>query len=128
MQNQLLAILMVAVLPAVSAHHTKRPPPKPVPPLIHNGIEYRAPQHVDHLGTVEAWDVKTRQRIWWRQIYVVMIDVAMETDVQWVFIKIMNISGYKLIIVNERGHRYELDLDSLEVSTAKGNPLVEHEE
>ena len=39
----------------------------------------------------------------------------------------MAILDNTLIIVNERGHTYKLDLDSLEVIATKGKLLVEYE-
>ena len=89
--------------------------PKAVAPVRCKGIEYRAPQGL--MGCVEAWDVQTNVRIWWKQIYVVRYNPKLETDVQDVYICKMKLDKKKnaLLIENEKGEKYSLDLASLKV-------------
>ena len=75
------------------------------------------------MGMVEAWGVESNRMIWRRQIYVVKF-IELETDVQWVFITKMNPNSGFLTIENERGYKYSLDLQSLEVEVIEGKAVV----
>ncbi len=99
--------------------HAKRIPPPEVKPVIHKGIPYAAPP--EHMGCVQARSVDKNRMCWLRQIYVVKYDVDLERDVQDVFIKGMILNNGVLVITNERGHEYHLNLDDLTVNVAKGS-------
>ncbi len=116
----MISLFVVATLMVLSAH-AKRGAPKKVLPIVYQGVEYRAPE--EHMGMVEAWGVKSNRLIWRRQIYVVKY-LELETDVQWVFITKMKANDGSLIIENERGYKYALDLQSLEVKVIKGKSVV----
>ena len=45
------------------------------------------------MGCVEAWDKKSNEMIWRRQIYVVKYTVGLERDVQDVFITTLKLKG-----------------------------------
>jgi len=92
----------------------KRIAPRPLKPIAIDGVECSAP--VEHMGFVEARDAKTGELIWSRQIYVVVKDPQLEGDVQDVFVSEIRPEGHALIIANERGSQYRLDLTSLEVT------------
>lgn len=118
-------IILWVVMAALSACvvYAKRKAPEKVDPVIQNGTEYRAAK--GHMGHVEAWDTKSKQMIWRRQIYVVKYTVGLERDVQDVFIKTIELKGNILIVKNERKSEYELNLESLEVKVVKGS-LIEN--
>jgi hypothetical protein len=99
----------------------KRVTPSPVPSVVVAGIEYRVTHFpVERMGFVEAYDLKTKSLIWTRQIYVVIKDPLLEGDVQDVFIKTLTQDGDALIVTNEIGFIYRLDLKSLNVTVIKG--------
>ena len=106
-----LVCIAFAVLVA-SVVYAKRAAPVDVTPVVSGSIEYRAPR--DHMGSVEAWNAKSNKLIWRRQIYVV------KYTLQDVFIKTMKLKGGTLVVKNERGSEYELDLNTLEIKVLKG--------
>lgn len=115
----LVAVAMICGVPVASA---KRMAPRQVEPVKVEGIEYRAP--TDRMGCVEAWDTKARKMIWWRQIYVVSVDPGLESDVQHVYITEMKSADGTLLINNERGSEYKMDLKTLEVQVTKGTLVL----
>ena len=116
----ILSLILCAVATVVYA---KRKPPEKVTPIMHNGIEYRAPENA--MGYVEAWDIKEKKVIWRRQIYVVKYKKGLELDVQLVFISKLKIEGNTLLIENEQKYKYQLDLKTLVVKVLKGSVLIE---
>jgi len=106
------AAFLIALLPGRT--NGMRTSPLDVPPVVHNGIEYRAPHFKKdgrlNMGHVEAWDVKTNSLLWDTQVYAVQINPLIEEDVQWVFILTMRVGRGRLLVTNERGRNYELDL------------------
>lgn len=123
MKRSTLAIFCVlfAVF-TVSMLHAKRSAPEKVAPVADGVLDYHAPH--SQMGFVEAWNVKNKQLIWRRQIYVVKYDADLERDVQDVFITSIQRTDKGLTVKNERGSEYELDLDTLTVKVVKGS-LVE---
>jgi hypothetical protein len=118
----LIATFILAVSISFSAL-AKRIAPKDVAPVVRHEVEYRFPMTPDRQGYVEAYD-KSNRLIWSRQIYVVVKDPELESDVQDVFITSAKIEGNTLRIVNERQFEYSLDLETLEVKVIKGAVLV----
>ena len=78
------------------------------------------------MGCIEAWDTKSNEMIWRRQIYVVKYTVGLERDVQDVFITTLKLKGNTFIVANERKSEYELDLDTLHVKVLKGELVETH--
>ena len=107
----------------VSISEAKRIAPKKVTPVVRNGIEYRAP--ATQMGCVEAWDTKTKQLIWRKQIYVVKYTIGLERCVQDVYIKSLRFEDGSLIIANEIGYEYRLDSETLNVEVLKGKLVLE---
>jgi hypothetical protein len=116
-----VATLILSLAPVASA---KRSAPKEVAQVVANGLEYRVVGGVERQGYVEAYDARTRALQWTRQIYVVLKDPNLEGDVQDVFISDMRVDGQALLIINEIGFEYRLDLESLEVKALKGAVAV----
>ena len=83
--------------------------PKDVPPVTYEGVEYRAPQNPSRLGYVEAWDTASGRKLWETRVYRVLINPLLEEDVQWVFIKGLQIRDGKLLVTNEAGRSFTLD-------------------
>jgi hypothetical protein len=102
-----MPLLLVACLWPVAAF-AKRAAPKRVPPLVYNGVEYRARDAC----FVEATDVTSGKKLWRTKVYQVWIIPLLEEDVQWVFISDMQVQGDKLLVKNELGKNFRLDLKS----------------
>lgn len=121
-----LALLCAAtIFFCASSVLAKRPAPRDVPPVksASAAIEYRFPPQ--HMGCVEAFDTKTGELLWRRQVYVVRFTPNLEKDVQDVFVASVEIKDKTMILTNERNSQYQLDLDTLEVKVLKGS-LVEN--
>ena len=88
----------------------KRKAPKPVPPVVWEGVEYRAPLDGEHMGHVQAFELPSGRKLWETEVYHVWINPTLEQDVQWVFISGMQLEGGKLLVRNERGKSFRLDL------------------
>jgi hypothetical protein len=108
--------MLVLLAPAAFA---KRGEPAEVKPVVHEGIEYRAPHSTiasEKMGVVEAWDKATGKMLWEKKVYTVALDADLEEDVQHVFITKLEIDAGKLIVTNERKDRYSIDLKTQKVS------------
>ena len=124
MKNKFIAIYLLTLLFVwFSTSSAKRTLPQVVKPIMHKGIECRAPH--DYMGCIGAWDIKSKEIIWRKQVYIIKHVIGVERDVQDVFIKSMQLSGNSLVIINEKGFEYKLDLKSLEVKAIKGSLAVE---
>ena len=97
-----------------------------VVPLIYNGIEYKAPSAVEKEGILEAWDVKTKEKLWEKRIYSYFKNPFFETDVQWVFIKKMTFDKLKknIIITNEKGDVFLINLITRKVTKEQPTPAT----
>ena len=82
MRNSLF-LTLVFVLCATVPVLAKRFAPKPVAPVVKDGIEYSAP--LDRMGFVVATWTKTKREIWSRQVYTIKYEykLGLEEDVQW---------------------------------------------
>ena len=109
MKCALVAIAIVTLLFPVSAF-AKRKTPKPVPAVVWEGVEYRAPLDLEHMGHVQAFELSSGGKLWETEVYHVWITPAVEEDVQWVFISSMQVQGGKLLVRNENGQSLRLDL------------------
>ena len=105
----LITFAAVTVLCPVSAF-AKRKAPSPVPPVVWQGLEYRAPLDVRHMGHVQAFELSSRRKLWETKVYHVWIVPLLEEDNQWVFVSSMQIQSGKLLVRNEDGKSYRLDL------------------
>jgi hypothetical protein len=110
------AIVVCCLLGAFPLH-AKRSAPKPVAAVIANHVEYSAPS--ERMGFVIATDVRTKKELWRERIYAVRIDPEMEKDVQDVFITTLVLEGGALVITNERGAVYGLDLATRKITKRK---------
>jgi hypothetical protein len=89
----------------------KRLAPEPVKPVTVAGVTYFAPAWP--IGIVIAKDVSSSQELWRQRIYTLRYDRRLEQDVQDVFITSLVVrDGNALIITNERGERFILDLST----------------
>lgn len=108
-----LAVLVAFFLAATSAP-AKRAAPKPVAAVIADAVEYSAPHEL--MGFVVATDTRSHKELWRERIYAVRINPALEGDVQDVFITSLVVERGALLITNERGDTYSLDLATRKVT------------
>jgi outer membrane protein assembly factor BamB len=89
-------------------------PPPVVPPITHEGVVYQATGDGE-TAFIMAKDVKTGKELWKAKVYHVQIDPLKEGDVQTIFFKGMLLSREKLLIQDEAGRYYRLDLKTQKV-------------
>lgn len=116
MKIRMAAVMMIAL--CVSVAFAERSEPAKVPPVTHQGIEYRAPH--EKMGVVEAWSKATGKMLWEKKVYAINYDPNMEKDVQDIFITRLEIKDDRLIVTNESQARYSIDLKTQEVKKLDG--------
>jgi hypothetical protein len=118
-----LSILLCLSLTAMIASEAwaKRAAPKPVTPVVYKGVEYVASNKDGRKGKIEARDEKTGKKLWDIVIYTTKIDPNLEEDVQWVFITGLSLHGNSLLVTNEKGDQYNLNLKTKTVEKVKKN-------
>jgi hypothetical protein len=102
--------LLTLVLPQLAS--AKRTAPVNVDPLIFEGIRYVAPNEDGRRGYIEAWNVGTNNKLWELTIFTNAINPNLEEDVQWVFIKALNIRDGRLMVTSEEGKTYQVDVNT----------------
>ena len=115
-----LALIFVAVpllLPSLAL--AKRVAPAKVEPVIYQGVRYIAPNDDGRRAYIEAWDIQTNKKLWDLTIFTNRIDPTLEEDVQWVFIKALNIRDGALIVTSERDKIYRVDLKTKTVTESE---------
>jgi hypothetical protein len=105
----LIALAAATLLWPASAL-AKRRAPNPVSSVVWQGVEYRAPLDVEHMGYVQAFELSSGQKLWETKVYHVWIMPLLEEDVQWVFVSAIEVQGGKLLVRNENGKSFRLDL------------------
>ena len=101
------AVLLLCLLVSIGVAG-KRVPPKPVPPIVANGVQYSAGGDgknsyvvaTDRITGRQLWAVKvfhTRTH-WWRG----------EEDNQWLFINDMKLVGPVLVVRDEKNRCYAI--------------------
>ena len=117
-QHALRALCCAAWLAALPHDDwAKRAAPRDVAPVIAGEVEYTAP--TDRMGVVVASDLVSHKMLWCRRIYVVHMRASQERDVPDVFITELALEGRLLIVSNERGNDYALDLKTLRVKSRR---------
>ena len=119
-------VCAAAVFCWVTPGLAKRAGPKPVAPVVKDGIEYSAPE--GRMGFVVATWMQTKREIWSRQVYVIKYEYrqGLEEDVQWCFITGLRFENGQLRVVNDRGGEFEVDPESLAVKVLKGQGVIDH--
>lgn len=106
-RNGLALCAMLVFLCAAPPAFAKRAAPAPVTAVSIGPVEYSAPASA--MGFVVATDKATRRELWRQRIYDVLRDPGLESDVQDVFIKTLEVLNGRLLIRNERGEVFLLD-------------------
>ena len=124
MSRFVLIFIAVALL-VPSLVLAKRVAPARVEPVVYQGIRYIAPNDDGRREYIEAWDVQTNKKLWDLTIFKNRIDPTLEQDVQWVFIKELNIRDGALVVTSERDKIYRVDL---KMKTVTQSGLTKHDE
>ena len=119
----LIFVAAALLLPGLAI--AKRVAPAKVEPVIYQGVRYIAPNDDGRRAYIEAWDVGTNKKLWDLTIFTNRIDPMLEEDVQWVFIKALNIRDGALILTSERDKIYRVDLKTKTVrQSERSNPAL----
>jgi len=108
--SRLVLVLVAAPLLLPSLALAKRVAPAKVEPVTYQGVRYIAPNDDGRRAYIEARDVRTNKKLWDLTIFTNRIDPTIEEDVQWVFIKALNIRDGALIVTSERDKIYRVGL------------------
>jgi hypothetical protein len=114
------SILVLTWTVSARVVESKKAAPKTVAPVTHGGIRYEAPHfgssggRDQNGGYVQARAADDDRLLWERMVYRIRYDPALERDVQDVFITSLSLSedGRRLLVDNDKGERYEMDLGS----------------
>jgi hypothetical protein len=103
---KLLAFLLLLGVNSASA---KRASPKPIAPVTYKGITYSAPNGGRTMNYVFASDA-TGKELFRIKVFDMPIDPRLEEDVQWIAITELELSGNALIVKDEKGRCFAIDL------------------
>ena len=117
--HKLAALFLLALVAFPAAVLAKRMPAPVVEPILHEGVRYTVPNDKGTKGYVVAWDAATGKQLWRKTVFRKCICPCLEHDVQWVFIKQMRLKEGRLVIENEKGKAYSLDLKTRRVKKLK---------
>ena len=107
-------VAMALLLPSLAL--AKRIAPARVEPVIYQSVRYIAPNDDGRRAYIEAWDVQTNKKLWDLTIFTNRIEPTLEEDVQWVFIKALNVRDGALMVTSERDKIYRVDLKTKAVT------------
>jgi hypothetical protein len=113
-RSVLIFVAVALLLPSLAL--AKRVAPAKVEPVIYQGVRYVAPNDDGRRGYIEARDIQTNKKLWDLTIFTNRIEPTLEEDVQWVFIKALNIRDGALIVTSERDKIYRVDLKTQTVT------------
>ena len=117
-----LALILLLTLLVPQSASAKRIAPVNVAPVIYEGIRYVAPNDDGRRGYIEAWNVGANKKLWELTIFTNGIDPNLEQDVQWLFIKALNIRDGRLIITSESGKIYQVDVNTKAITQPDSVP------
>ena len=93
--SRFVLMFLTVLLPSLAL--AKRAAPAKVEPVIHQGVRYTAPNDDGRRAYIETWDVQTNKKLWDLTIFTNRIDPKLEEDVQWVFIRTLNVQDGTLL-------------------------------
>ncbi|MEI8010887.1 MAG: hypothetical protein WCI27_00195 [Candidatus Omnitrophota bacterium] len=107
MNKNIAGLILVILFVGSSLCEAMRFPPAKIEPVYYKGVVFIAPNNGSRQGYVEAWDFKASKKLWEKNFYKIVIDPTLESDAQEVYIKSLNVSDGRLIVVNERSQKFE---------------------
>ena len=109
-----LLALCIFLIGGIAPGLAKRGAPADVAPVLAKGLEFSAPH--DAMGFVVAKGISSGKELWRVRIYEARVNPALERDVQDVFITSLVVKDDTLLITNERGEKFTLDLKTRKVT------------
>ena len=109
-----LLLICVTLFSGSIPASAKRGAPAVVAPVLARGLEFSAPH--DAMGFVVATGISSGKELWRVQVYKIPMIAELERDVQDVFITSLALKDGSLLITNERGEKYALDLQTRKVT------------
>ncbi len=103
-------LLSLALLLIPSLAEAKRAAPARVTPVTSGHISYSAPNEDGRNARIVATDARSGKVLWEVTVFQTKINPKLEEDVQWVFIKSLNLTGNVLRIEDEKMRVWELNL------------------
>jgi hypothetical protein len=103
----------------VNIAEAKRMMPQEPTPVVYKGVKFVAakrPRKEKINGNeadvwfVEGWDVAKNTKIFEKEAYKININTSLEYDVQMVFITSLTVEDNKLVVANENGGKYQIDI------------------
>ena len=113
-RRSFLLLLCTALVVGIVPASAKRAAPAVVAPVLARGLEFSAPH--DAMGFVVATGISSGKELWRVQVYKIPVIAKLERDVQDVFITSLALKDRSLLITNERGEKYALDLKTRKVT------------
>jgi hypothetical protein len=113
--RSMLLVTSIAATLSATALVAKRMPPKPVTPVVSEGVRYSA----DGDGRDEyvvAENVSTGNLLWKVKVFHTRIKFWIEEDTQIVFITNLKLLGSSLMVRNEQGRCYAVNLQKKRVT------------
>lgn len=107
--RQQSALTFAVVLFLATQAVAKRIPPKPVSPVVSNGIKYTAEGDARDQYVVAA-DASSGKVLWRVKVFHNHIKFWMDVDVQWVYITDLKLGNDSLLVRDERSRCYSIDL------------------
>ena len=104
-----LVIIFVVVTFLQEPVSAKRVPPKPVTPVVAEGVEYSADGDGRNAYVV-ATATATGEEIWKVRVFHTRIKPWLEEDVQWVYITHLTIGDKALLVRDEKARCYTIGL------------------
>jgi hypothetical protein len=114
-----LAVTLSLTLLLPQLAFAKRLPAVKVDPVFYSGIRYIAPNDDGRRGYIEAWNLGTNKKLWELTIFTNGIDPNLEEDVQWVFVKALNIQDSRLTVTSESGKTYQVDVNTKAITQSE---------
>ena len=99
------AVLLCLATQAVA----KRIPPKPVSPVVSDGIRYAAEGDGRDQYVVAA-NASSGEMLWRVKVFHIHIKFWIEEDVQWTYITDLKLGNNSLLVRDERSRCYSVDL------------------
>ncbi|MCD4778970.1 MAG: hypothetical protein K8S27_00260 [Candidatus Omnitrophica bacterium] len=133
MHNKIFIFVLGTLLLMPSLAQGKRPPRPNLPPVVRAGIEYRiAYSKLEFFGAkknnpvsqrmlsgwhmvtyLKAFDTKTKKNLWEKIVTMRPLDLELEEDVQWVFIKLFTMDAQeRLILMDEEDRTFIFDIQT----------------
>jgi hypothetical protein len=102
---------VLLVLLPLSAHFAaaKRGAPDTVPPVLFKGVTYSAPNKNGMINYVLASDLSGKE-LFRIKVFDMPIDPKLEEDAQWIFITHLELSGDSLLVKDEKGRCFAINL------------------